>query len=319
MKKTNLLLTLVLLASACSSTKGYLLSKVEYNGDGSIFERTNYHYSNGVLDSMTRVINYNNNPNSILTSYEIKQNGQITDTVVIRNGNKKDIKSSDGTIRSYKLVGDEWKEVSLEKKDEKGRLLERISNDIHNWYTYDSQGRSTGNTYIRTGENNQLQRGGRRIEYSDDGSKSVIIEYLQIDSLPTIISSKSIIEYDKKGRIINRESYDPDESDNIYPSFVTDSYQYTPRGVIRIESSKEYRDGSYHNEAIMKYKEKYKHGLRTKLIVYKRKDDRFIAQTINKYKYNFRSGVPKKAITYDAREPIILRRPSNVTIWTYEK
>ncbi len=256
MKKIFAVLLCALFITACSSTRGNLLSKVEYHDD-DVFEREEYHYSSdGELALVTRVIYYNNAPDSSWTEYEIRRNGQTTDTIETINSIKRKIKSSDGTIRSYNLVGDEWKEKSFRKRDEKG------------------------------GD----------------------------------ITENAVLVYDKKGRILSRELYDPDETDDDHPTFITDTYKYIGRGkVIRIESKKEYRDGSYHKEPIRKYKEKYKNGLRTKIVVYMMKDGKFRKHCVNTWKYDFRAKVPLKSFAYSPSDYIIFRRPWQKTIWTYEK
>ena len=255
MKKLFAIVSSALLVAACGSTRGNLLSKVEYHDD-DVFEREEYHYSDGELALVTRVIYFNNTPDSSWTEYEIRRNDQTTDTIETINSIKRNIKSSDGTIRSYNLVGDEWKEKSFRKRDEKG------------------------------GD----------------------------------ITENAVLVYDKKGRILSRELYDPDETDDDHPTFITDTYKYIGRGkVIRIESKKEYRDGSYHKEPIRKYKEKYKNGLRTKIVAYMMKDGKFYKQSVNTWKYDFRAKVPLKSFAYSPSDYIIFRKPWQKTIWTYEK
>ncbi len=256
MKKLFAIVSSALLFAACSSTRGNLLSKVEYHDD-DVFEREEYHYSSdGELALVTRVIYFNNTPDSSWTEYEIRRNDQTTDTIETINSIKRNIKSSDGTIRSYNLVGDEWKEKSFRKRDEKG------------------------------GD----------------------------------ITENAVLVYDKKGRILSWELYDTDETDDDHPTFITDTYKYIGKGtVIRIESKKEYRDGSYHKEPIRKYKEKYKNGLRTKIVVYMMKDGKFRKQSVNTWKYDFRAKVPLKSFAYSPSDYIIFRRPWQKTIWTYEK
>lgn len=256
MKKLFAIVSSALLFAACSSTRGNLLSKVEYHDD-DVFEREEYHYSSdGELALVTRVIYFNNTPDSSWTEYEIRRNDQTTDTIETINSIKRNIKSSDGTIRSYNLVGDEWKEKSFRKRDEKG------------------------------GD----------------------------------ITENAVLVYDKKGRILSWELYDTDETDDDHPTFITDTYKYIGRGkVIRIESKKEYRDGSYHKEPIRKYKEKYKNGLRTKIVVYMMKDGKFRKHSVNTWKYDFRAKVPLKSFAYSPSDYIIFRRPWQKTIWTYEK
>lgn len=256
MKKLFAIVSSALLFAACSSTRGNLLSKVEYHDD-DVFEREEYHYSSdGELALVTRVIYFNDTPDSSWTEYEIRRNDQTTDTIETINSIKRNIKSSDGTIRSYNLVGDEWKEKSFRKRDEKG------------------------------GD----------------------------------ITENAVLVYDKKGRILSWELYDTDETDDDHPTFITDTYKYIGRGkVIRIESKKEYRDGSYHKEPIRKYKEKYKNGLRTKIVVYMMKDGKFRKHSVNTWKYDFRAKVPLKSFAYSPSDYIIFRRPWQKTIWTYEK
>jgi len=255
MKRLIAVLSFALLVAACSSTRGNLLSRIEYHDD-EVFEREEYHYTDGELALVTRVIYFNNTPDSSWTEYEIRRNGQTIDTIETINSIKRKIKSSDGTIRSYNLVGDEWKEKSFRKRDEKG------------------------------GD----------------------------------ITENAVLVYDKKGRILSRELYDPDETDDDHPTFITDTYKYIGRGkVIRIESKKEYRDGGYHNEPIRKYIEKYKNGLRTKVVAYMMKDGKFHKQSVNTWKYDFSARVPLKSFAYSPSDYLIFRRPSQKTIWTYEK
>ena len=320
MKKIIAVLSCALLIAACSSTRGNLLSRVEYHDD-DVFEREEYHYSSdGELALVTRVIYFNNTPDSSWTEYEIRRNGQTTDTIETINSIKRKIKSSDGSVRSYRLVGDEWKETSFRKTDEKGREIEYRAGDVHLLHTYDSQGRSTGYTHTIIKDDGTIQKSGQKIDYSDDGLQSVRTDYVQTNSDSNVITGKAVHVYDNKGRILSREAYDPDETDDDHPTFITDTYKYIGKGkVIRIESKKEYRDGSYHNEPIRKYKEKYKNGLRTKIVVYMMKDGKFHKQSVNTWKYDFNARVPLKSISYDPREPIILRKPSQKTIWTYEK
>ena len=116
MKRLIVELSFALLVAACGSTRGNLLSKVEYHDD-SVFEREEYHYTDGNLALVTRVIYFNNTPDSSWTEYEIRRNGQTTDTIETINSIKRKIKSSDGSIRSYHLVGDEWKEDSYYNLD----------------------------------------------------------------------------------------------------------------------------------------------------------------------------------------------------------
>ena len=255
MKKLFAIVSSALLFAACSSTRGNLLSRTEYHDD-EIFEREEYHYSDGNLALVTRVIYFNNTPDSSWTEYEIKRNGQTTDTIETINSIKRKIKSSDGSVRSYRLIGDEWKETSFLKKDDIG--MDITENALH--------------------------------------------------------------IYDKKGRILSRELFDPDETDDDHPTFITDTYKYIGRGkVIRIESKKEYRDGSYHNEPIRKYIDKYKNGLRTKVVSYMMKDGKFHKQSVHTWKYDFHARVPLKSFAYSPSDYIIFRRPWQKTIWTYEK
>ncbi len=255
MKRLIAVLSFALMVAACSSTRGNLLSRTEYHDD-EVFEREEYHYTDGELALVTRVLYYNNTPDSSWTEYEIRRNGQTTDTIETINSIKRNIKSSDGSVRSYRLIGDEWKETSFLKKDDIG--MDITENALH--------------------------------------------------------------IYDKKGRILSRELFDPDETDDDHPTFITDTYKYIGRGkVIRIESKKEYRDGSYHNEPIRKYIDKYKNGLRTKVVSYMMKDGKFHKQSVHTWKYDFHARVPLKSFAYSPSDYLIFRRPWQKTIWTYEK
>lgn len=178
MKNLFAVLSFALLVAACSSTRGNLLSRIEYHDD-EVFEREEYHYSDGELALVTRVIYFNNTPDSSWTEYEIRRNGQTTDTIETINSSSRRIKSSDGSVRSYRLVGDEWKEDSyynldtlnkyvldalICENDNKGRIISsqpRLTDetqDYHPSYLSDT---------IR-----YTRRGVTRIEYSNTYSDS---------------------------------------------------------------------------------------------------------------------------------------------------
>ena len=138
-----------------------------------------------------------------------------------------------------------------------------------------STGEDSETTYEFVNENGQVQRGGEKVEYSDDGLTAVRTSYYSIDSLPVIIAAKSVCTYDQNGRLLSREAFDPDETDDIYPKLMVDSYKYTRRKVIRIESTKEYTDGAYHSTPSWKYKEIYRNGNLIKLVLYRMENGRF--------------------------------------------
>ncbi len=83
--------------------------------------------------------------------------------------------------------------------------------------------------------------------------------------------------------------------------------------------SNTYSDGSYHKEPSMMFKSRYRHGLRTRYVIYTMKNGKFRPQSINKTKYDFRARVPLKSFAYSPSDYIIFRRPWQKTIWTYEK
>lgn len=58
-EKIFALLSSAMLIASCSSSRGNLLSKVEYQNN-SVFQREEYHYSDGELALVTRVIYFNN-------------------------------------------------------------------------------------------------------------------------------------------------------------------------------------------------------------------------------------------------------------------
>ena len=145
-----------------------------------------------------------------------------------------------------------------------------------------SSGKSTETTYEFVNENGQIQRGGEKVEYSDNGLTAVRTSYYSIDSLPVIIAAKSVCTYDEKGRLLSREAFDPDETDDIYPKLMVDAYKYTRRKVIRVESTKEYTDGAYHATPSWKYKECYRNGKYTKLVLYKMENGRFRRHSVSR-------------------------------------
>ena len=56
MKKIFAVVSLALMMAACTSTRGKLLRRIEYNGDGSEFKSEVYNYSGDELALFTRVI-----------------------------------------------------------------------------------------------------------------------------------------------------------------------------------------------------------------------------------------------------------------------
>ena len=173
MKKLFAIVSSALLFAACSSTRGNLLSRTEYHDD-EVFEREEYHYTDGNLALVTRVIYYNNAPDSSWTEYEIRRNGLTTDTIETINSSKRNIKSSDGSIRSYHLVGDEWKEDSYYNLD---TLNKYVSDALI--CEYDNKGRIISSQPRLTDETQDYhpsylsdtlrytRRGVTRIEYSN--------------------------------------------------------------------------------------------------------------------------------------------------------
>ena len=143
------------------------------------------------------------------------------------------------------------------------------------WLDTSSSGESAETTYEFVNENGQIQRGGEKVEYSDDGLTAVRTTYYSIDSLPVIIAAKSVCKYDNDGRLLSREAFDPDETDDIYPKLMVDTYKYTRSRVVRIESTKEYKDGAYQTTPSWKYKERYKNGKSTKMVIYKMENGKF--------------------------------------------
>ena len=148
-----------------------------------------------------------------------------------------------------------------------------------------STGRSTETTYEMVNENGQIQRGGEKVEYSDDGLTAVKTTYYTLDSLPTIIASRSVSTYDKKGRLIKREGFDPDETDEIHPRFSVDTYKYMGSRVVRTECIKEYVNGKYKTVSGWKYRERYKHGRIVRAVTYRMVNGRYRRISVSKGAY----------------------------------
>lgn len=146
-------------------------------------------------------------------------------------------------------------------------------------------GKSTETTYEYVNENGQIQRGGEKVEYSDDGLTAVRTSYYTLDSLPMVIAAKSVSTYDRKGRLLKCEGFDPDETDDIHPKFSVDTYKYMRRRVIRTECTKEYVDGAYETVSGWKYKERYKHGRITRTVLYRMVNGRYRRISVSKGAY----------------------------------
>lgn len=89
------------------------------------------------------------------------------------------------------------------------------------------------------------------------------------------IAAKSVCTYDRKGRLLSREAFDPDYEDDIYPKLMMDVYKYTLRKVIRVESTKVYKDGEYQATPSWKYKEIYRKGRCVRTVIYKMENGKF--------------------------------------------
>ncbi len=325
MKKIFVILLSVLVMIACETTSNQLLVKKEQYDVGSLINCDTYKYVDGELTSSLHLSYYKDRTDTIYSEYESFNKDGITVTIttntyIDRDGKRKErtLSGSDGTFHNYYLDGDDkWIESSRGVKDKEGRILERISDNYHSWYTYDTYGRNTGSKCIITDENDSIIRQFEsNIIFSDDSLQSICICLYQEGDSPAVITDKYITKYDKKGRMISEDRLDPDETDDKHPDFFTTSYKYNNRGVIEIQNRKTYKEGSYHEEPIIMYKTVYnKRGLEIKKSLYLYTEGKPYLNIFTKYKYDRRSGKPLKQTDYGLSDS---RKPWHQTIWTYE-
>ena len=192
-------------------------------------------------------------------------------------------------------------------------------------YSYDSLGQYLGYRYRYLGTDSYLSID--TVIFSNDKSSAIetTTQWYDGNSLPRT-TSKSLYKLDKQGRIIQKESVDPDETDSLYYARVLITAKYNRRGklVSKTTSSMAYGETDYRFSEKTEYR--YHRGLKTWELIYN--DGKL--RRVYRYKYNFRhklllertlhcenyEDLPNNLLIFIA---MMTDRVGERLIWTYEK
>lgn len=303
-----------------------------------------YSYQDGTLASKTEVRwSLKERYDSTYTEYEVNRYDDRIDTVETSWDYWNDtlryvvktIKtySLDGVIEKateYSLSDTGWVETGYTTYNASGQKTEIVGHGMcHYWYSYDSSGQYIGYRYRYLGPDSYLSID--TVIFSDDRLSAIetTTQWYDGNSIPRT-TSKALYKLDKKGRIIQKETVDPDETDSLYYGRVLITARYNRRGqlVFTTTSSMAYDETDYRFTEKTEYR--YHHGLKTWELYYKYDDDRWLLCRIYRYKYDFRHKLPLERTLrhgYDEEIPnnllrfiaIMIERVDARLVWTYEK
>ena len=328
MKPASVLIMFGLLFTVCASASGHRLVRVDRYRYDKLSDYEVYQYDDSVLVSHTLVFYSKDYNDTIYYTYQTNQVGDITEevtymTAVRKKGVEKSkfVSRSDGTHSSYALAGDEWFEWGRSRSDEQGRTLELTDGDRHYSYTYDSLGRRTVERMVFTDKGGDVVRKEvDSVAYSADGLQLTNIRTSQEGDSAARIYAIIVKTFDKKGRMISEEQFDPYENDDEHPSLNIYRYRYpNKRCQIGTSLAKEFKRGKYKERPYLKLKYVYnKRGLRTKLVDYQIKYGFTWREALIKYEYDPETADPLTETHYDYSKVPFFRKLYSKTVWTYE-
>ncbi len=303
-----------------------------------------YSYQDGTLASKTEVRwSLKERYDSTYTEYEVKRYDDRIDTVETSWDYLHDtlsyvIKTTktyslDGVIEKatdYSLSDTGWVETGYTTYNASGQKTEIVGHGMyHYWYSYDSLGQYIGHRYRYLGTDSYLSID--TVIFSNDRLSAVetTTQWYDGNSIPRT-TSKALYKLDKKGRIIQKETVDPDETDSLFYGRVLITARYNRRGqlVSTTTSSMAYDETDYRFTEKTEYR--YHHGLKTWKLYYKYDDDRWLLCRIYRYKYDFRHKLPlERTLRHGYYEnvhnnllrfiAIMTERVDERLVWTYEK
>ena len=314
--------------------------EIHYFGvdESRIDRHTRYFYMDGIINAKTDV-----RYDSTYTEYETRRYDDRIDTVEISWNYLHDtlsyviktIKtySLDGVIEKttdYSLSDTGWVETGYTTYNASGQKTEIVGYGMyHYWYSYDSLGQYIGYRYRYLGTDSYLSID--TVIFSNDRLSAVetTTQWYDGNSIPRT-TSKALYKLDKKGRIIQKETVNPDETDSLYYGRVLITARYNRRGqlVSKTTSSKAYEETDY--SVTWKTEYRYHHGLKTWELYYEYDDGRWQLYRIYRYKYDFRHKLPLERTlrheyyTVSANNllrfiAIMTERVDERLVWTYEK
>lgn len=352
MKKTILnSICLLLIAAGVWQCTPSEYNLVDYKEIDFIGEKTrhnkhvHYYYIDGILNAKTDVRwnMWNSSPDSTYTKYDIRRYDDRIDTIETSwdylhdtlNYTQKTIKtySLDGVIKKkvyYALSDTGWVEGGFTAYNASGQRRKVVNYGMSDYlYSYDSLGQYLGYRYRYLGTDSYLSID--TVIYSNDRSSAVetTTQWYDGKSIPTT-TSKTFYKLDKQGRIVQKESVDPNETDSIHYGRYLITAKYNRRGqlVSKTTSSMAYEETDYRFTWKTEYR--YHHGLKTWELYYKYENDRWQLYRIYRYKYDFRHKLPLERTLHSENYQVL---PNNLLIfigmmtdrveqrlvWTYEK
>ena len=315
--------------------------EIHYFGvdESRIDRHTRFFYMDGIINAKTDV-----RYDSTYTEYETRRYDDRIDTVEISWNYLHDtlsyviktIKtySLDGVIEKttdYSLSDTGWVETGFTSYNASGQKTEIVGYGMyHYWYSYDSLDQYIGHRYRYLGTTDSSLSVDTVI-LSDDRLSAVetTTQWYDGNSIPGT-TSKSLYKLDKKGRIIQKETVDPDETDSLFYDRVLITARYNRRGqlVSKTTSSMAYDETDYIFTEKTVYR--YHRGLKTWELYYKYENCRWQLHRIYRYKYDFRHKLPlERTLRHEYYAgsanklrrfiAIMTERVDERLVWTYEK
>lgn len=304
-------------------------------------KHVHYYYIDGNLNAKTDVRwnMWNSSPDSTYTKYDIRRYDDKIDTVETSwNYIQDTLYYTTKTIRTYSLDGvikkkvhyslsdSGWLEGGFTDYNASGQMRKVVNYGMSDYlYSYDSLGQYLGYRYRYLGTDSYLSID--TVIFSNNKSSAIetTTQWYDGNSLPKT-TSKSFYKLDKQGRIIQKESVDPDETDSLYYGRVLITAKYNRRGklVSKTTSSMAYGETDYRFSEKTEYR--YHRDLKTWELIYN--DGKL--RRVYRYKYNFRhklllertlhcenyEDLPNNLLIFIA---MMTDRVGERLIWTYEK
>ena len=308
--------------------------------DYRIDRHTHYCYEDGVLNAKTDVRwSLKERWDSTYTEYEIMRYDDRIDTIETNwdylhdtlSYTQKTIKtySLDGVIKKevyYALSDTGWVEGGFTAYNASGQRRKVVNYGMSDYlYSYESLGQYLGYRYRYFGTDSYLSID--TVIFSNDRSSAVetTTQWYDGKSIPRT-TSKTFYKLDKQGRIVQKESVDPDETDSIHYGRYLITAKYNRRGqlVSTTTSDMAYNETEYRISEKTEYR--YHRGLKTWELDYR---DGILVR-VYRYKYDFRHKLPLERTSRHGHYvglhnnlllfiAIMSEKVDQRFVWTYEK
>ena len=350
-KSFKIIILLLFAAGVCQCTPSeYNLvdyKEIDYIIGGKIRQskHVHYYYIDGTLNAKTDVRwdMCNSIPDSTYTEYEIRIFDDRIDTIETSwnycydtlDYAQKTIKtySFDGVIKKtvdYCLTDSGWVETGFTAYNASGQKTEIVGHGMYHYlYSYDSSGQYLGHRYRYLGTDSYLSIDTVIFSNDRSGAVGTTTQWYDGNNIPRT-TSKAFYKLDEHGRIIQKESVDPDETDSVHYGRGLIDVRYNRRGqlVSQTASYMAYNETDYRFSEKTEYR--YHRGLKTWELYYKYDDNRWQLYRIYRYKNDFRHKLPLERTLHCENYQYL---PNNLLIfigmmtdrvgqrliWTYEK